>query len=99
MGDGMVRRLAIAQRKRAVATVLGTVEREWLASGKVTRPEYEAFRKVALQAIDVYHDFMLDVLKISDEDITRNDHALELLERIHAGQRKFDDAVRSLTEK
>ena len=97
MGDGgMIKRLVIEKRKRVVATILGHAEREWLKSGKISREEFEAFRTTTLQSIDGWHDLMLDILKVSDEDMMRNGHAVQLLERVHAGQRHLSDQVAAL---
>lgn len=98
MSDGgLIKRLSIEQRKRVVATILGRVEREWLQPGKITRSEYEDFRKVVLASIGNWHDFMLDVIKVSDEDMMRNDAALDLLQRVHQGQRQLSDQVAGLS--
>lgn len=97
MGDGgMVKRLIIEKRKRVVATILGAAERDFLRTGKITREEYEGFRTTALLAIDAWHDLMLDILKISDEDMMRNEHAVDLLERVHAGQSQLSAQIRAL---
>lgn len=78
----MVRQLAIRQRKRLVATVMGTAERSpWWA--KLRREEQDAFRTGVLGAIDTYHDFMLDVIGVARDDSIRSEQALELLERIY----------------
>lgn len=100
MGDGgMVKRLIIEKRKRVIATILGHAEREFLKTGKISRDEFETFRSATLLAIDTWHDLMLDILKISDEDMMRNEHAVELLERVHASQRRLSDQLaKRLTE-
>lgn len=97
MSDGgMVKRLVIEKRKRVVATILGHAEREFLRNGDISREQYEAFRTTTLGAIDAWHDLMLDILKIGDEDMMRNDHAVQLLERVHAGQRQLSDQLAGL---
>lgn len=84
--DSKVKRLVVERRKRVVATILGRVEREWLKPGKIKRDEYEEFRTVVLEAINAWHDLVLDIIKVGDEDTMRNDHAVDLLEQVHRSQ-------------
>jgi len=82
MADDLIKRLAIEQRKRLVASILGAAENSgWWA--KMTRPEQLAFRDKVLTSTGTYHDFMLDVIKVGSEDSVVNTHALALLERVH----------------
>ena len=46
--------------------------------------------------VGIYHDFMLDVIKVaSDDELAVNEKALALLEQVHAGQRSLERAVSS----
>jgi hypothetical protein len=38
-------------------------------------------------------DVMLDLVKISDEDVLRNERALELIEAVHTSQRAIVDLL------
>jgi hypothetical protein len=75
------RRLIVEQRRRLVAAVLG--EAETTMRPHVPAAEWSAFRQKVLDAVGVYHDLVLDVLKVSRDDVVRNERALELLEAIH----------------
>lgn len=94
----MVKQLTIERRKRVIATILGHVEREWLYKGLISKSQYETFRSVTLGSIGDWHDLMLDILKISDQDMMRNERAVELLERVHANQTALSDQVAALAD-
>ena len=47
-----------------------------------------------LASIGTYHDFCLDVLKVSGEGVMRNEHALTLLEAVHDSQRRMEREAR-----
>jgi hypothetical protein len=85
MADNQLVRLIGERRKRLVATIMGHAEREFFA--QLTPQQQREFRNKTLTAIDEFADLMRDVLKITSEDVTVNGHALELLEKIHDGQR------------
>ncbi len=83
MGDESLRRLITEQRKRAVAGIMGSAERSsWWT--KLTREEQLAFRDKVLTSIGVFHDLVLDVVKVNNEgtDMVWNEHALELLSAV-----------------
>lgn len=67
-----------ARRDRAVGTILGYGEREVWPS--LTWDEQRAFRAVVLDAINGYHDAVLDLVKSEGE--VRNEEIVELLERL-----------------
>jgi hypothetical protein len=72
------------RRDRALGTILGNAERDvW---PKLTRPEQEAFRRVVIDALNSYHDSVLDLVK--SEDSSRNDVVLEILEKIDRNLRR-----------
>lgn len=85
MADDHIRRLAIAQRKRLVATIMSAAENSDWWSELDTR-EQEDFRAKVLRGINTYHDFMLDVITVGSEDGSRSEQVLRLLEQIHASQ-------------
>lgn len=85
MAESQMQRLVRERRKRLVATVLGHAEREFF--DQLTATQRAEFRHKVLGAIDEFADLMRDVLKITGEDVVLNQHALELLEALHDGQR------------
>lgn len=73
-----VREFLKNRRDRALGTILGNAEREiW---PKLSQPERDGFRRVVLDALNGYHDAVLDLVKA--EDGTRNEAVIEILERI-----------------
>lgn len=87
MADGHLARLIGERRKRLVASILGHAEREFFDS--LTPEQQREFRRKVLASIDDFSDLMRDVLKIVSEDVVVNQHALELLESLHSGQREL----------
>ena len=80
--SAVVVRVVTEQRKRCLASILGAAESSsWW--GRLSREEQVAFRQKVIDALGVFYDLVRDVLKSSEEDGLRNDHAVELLERIH----------------
>lgn len=73
-----VRNFLRKRRDRAVGSILGYAEKE--LKSKLTEPEWEALRRVVLDATNSYHDTVLDLVK--SEDAARNDHLIHLLERV-----------------
>ena len=87
-GDETIRALAIEQRKRLVGSIMRSMESAaWW--GRLTREQQEELRNKVLDSIGRYHDFMLDVIKVGHDDSMRNDHAIALIEQVHAGQREL----------
>lgn len=88
----MIIELASKQRKRLVASVLNAAEKStWWH--KLTERERVEFREKMLASVGVYHDFMLDVIRVSTESSTVNDHALQLIEQVHAQSRQIRHVV------
>lgn len=73
-----VRKFLRNRRDRAVGSILGYAEAE--LRPKLTQPQWEALRRVVLDATNSYHDTVLDLVK--SEDSARNDHLIALLERV-----------------
>lgn len=91
--DSMVRRLAIAQRKRLIASILNDIENsEWYT--ELTDVEKRALRDKILSSINTYHDFILDVINVGEDDYARNAHALDMIAQVHASQRRIEAAGR-----
>jgi hypothetical protein len=91
-GDDIVKRLAIEQRKRLVASLLGAMETSpWW--GKLGPTEQRGIREKVLTSIGNYHDFMLDIIKVGNDDGERNGYAIELIEAVHAGQRRLESKL------
>lgn len=93
MADDVMRRLAGEQRRRFIAGVLGAAEQSnWWS--KLTVGEQKQFREKLLNSVGAYHDFMLDVIKVSADDSIRNEHALTLLQQVHDSQRRLERSTR-----
>jgi len=96
MADDIVRRLAGEQRRRFIASMLGAAESTpWWS--KLAPAEQRAYRDRVMSCVGVYHDFMLDVIKVSNEDSVRNEHALTLLEAVHDSQRRLERQQAAVT--
>lgn len=92
MAEDMVRRLVTEQRKRLIAGLMNAMEAQpWHA--KLTPVEKAQFRKEVLERVGTYHDFMLDVIKVTDDTTLVNGHALELIEQVHASTRRVEAAM------
>lgn len=80
--NGAVVRVVTEQRKRCLASILGAAETSsWWP--RLSRDEQQAYRTKVIEALGVFYDLCRDVIKVTDEDGLRNDHAVELIERIH----------------
>ena len=94
MADDLMRRLAGEQRRRFVAAILGAAEQSpWWSRLSVT--EQRAHREKVLVSVGSYHDFMLDVIKVTNDDGVRNEHAISLLTQVHESQRRVERDARS----
>lgn len=78
-----VRKFLRHRRDRAVGSILGYAESE--IRPLLTKPQWESFRRVVLDATNSYHDTVLDLVK--SEDVARNDHLVKLLESVDSGLR------------
>lgn len=74
------RRYLKARRDRAIGAVLGGLESD--LQGKVTRSEWEGIRALVLDAVNGYHDSVLDLMKSEDDTSTRNAAVIDTLVRI-----------------
>lgn len=85
----MASRLLAEQRKRLVASILGSAEQSpWWKNLSVE--EQRAFRDKVLLGIGSFYDLCRDVIKVSNDDTLRNEHALTLIQQVHDGQRALE---------
>lgn len=80
--SGVVIRVVTEQRKRCLASILGAAETSpWWS--RLSRDEQIAYRQRVIDSLGVFYDLCRDVIKVADDDGPRNDHVVELIERIH----------------
>lgn len=91
MSSVAVRDFLKARRDRALGSILGHMERTvW---HKLTPEEQTSIRNYTIDALNSYHDSILDLQKSeSEDDAIRNEEVLTLLERLN---RQFDKAMSS----
>ena len=63
-----------------MGSILGYAERELFKS--LTPEQRVTFRSVVLDAMNGYHDSVLDLVKAEDDTYVRNDEVVTLLERV-----------------
>lgn len=85
MTEPMVMRLLSEQRKRMMASILNAVDN--------ADADPRVRREHIITAINVFYDFCRDIIKVGDEDVMRNDAALELLQRVHSSQRALSEQL------
>lgn len=73
----------VNRRNRALASILGNAERGFFR--KLSTEEQDAFRTVVRDAINSYHDSVLDLVKA--EDGVRNEEVVAALERLETSVR------------
>lgn len=73
--QGFLRR----RRDRAVGSILGYIEREVFP--QLREDERSRLRRVVLDALNGYHDSVLDLVKAED-GVVRNDEVFSMLERL-----------------
>lgn len=82
-----LRRLITEQRKRAIGGILAHCENSaWWE--RLSQKEQRELREKVLQSFGVYHDLVLDVVKVGAEDAVINEHTLRLIEQIHSAVRR-----------
>lgn len=95
MSDDLILRIMVEQRKRLVATIMGAAERSaWWKN--LPAAEQVTFRNTVLDSIGVFYDLVRDVIKVGHDDSMRNDHAIALIEQVHAGQRELMTRLASI---
>jgi hypothetical protein len=94
VSDDLTSRLLGEQRKRLIASIMGAAENSpWWS--KLTPPEQRAFRDKVLSSIGTFYDFCKDVVKVTGDDVIRNDYAVELIRQVHDSQRTLERQLRS----
>lgn len=77
-----------ARRDRALGAILGHFERtEWWKA--LSTQDREALRRVVIDALNSYHDSVLDLVKAEDGNVARNDEVISLLERLDRNVRQI----------
>lgn len=66
------------RRDRALATILNHAEKDLYE--RLTPAERKAYRACVIDALNSYHDAVLDLMHSEDDQYTRNDEALAILE-------------------
>lgn len=85
----MVVGLLSEQRKRLVASLLGSAEQSsWWRH--LSPAEQRDHRAKVLASVGVFADFMRDVIKVSDDGSVRNELALDLIQKVYEGQRTLE---------
>ena len=71
------------RRNRSIAIILGVKERE--CDSYLPEGARQALRKVVLDQLNEYHDFIMDVFRSVDtsDEVVLNEHYLEKLDAIH----------------
>jgi hypothetical protein len=88
MGDDDLRRLAVKQRRRMLASLLSAAENSpWWP--KLSNAEKSTFRDKVIDSVNGYHDVMLDVISVGAEDL-RSADVMGLLEQVHASQLRLE---------
>lgn len=67
------------RRDRLVGALLGQIEP--VVASRVTDQEWAALRAKIIDAVNSYHDSVLDLVKV-DDDVIHNDALIEVLERV-----------------
>lgn len=93
MGESIVRALAVEQRRRLVAGVMNASEASsWW--GKLSPTERSEYRQMVMDKIGIYHDFMLDIIKVGGEDQLVGEESLALIQRVHDSMRRIEMSLR-----
>lgn len=69
------------QRSRAIATILGCLESE--VYGYLTPEEQRRVRGAVMNAIAVYSDFVIDVIRAANKGVMFNEDAMRVLDEIN----------------
>ena len=80
MSSVPIRRFLEARRGRALGAILGFAEgAAW--NKELTEDEWQALRGSVINALNGYHDSVLDLLK-AETGVVRNELSIEVLERL-----------------
>jgi hypothetical protein len=76
-------RVVAEQRRRCLASIMSAAEvSPWWQ--RLTLEERRNFRERVIAALGTFYDLCRDVIKVTEDDMIRNEYAVELLEEIHA---------------
>lgn len=75
-----VREFLKNRRDRALGSVMGYLEREYWP--RLVEEDRHALRRVVVEAINAYHDSVLDLIKAEDSSTVRNEEVVAALLRI-----------------
>lgn len=93
MAEDLTSRLLAEQRKRLIASVMGAAENSsWWT--RLSPADQRGYREKVINSVGVFYDFCKDVLKVASDDSLRNDHAVNLLQQVHNGQRALERQLR-----
>lgn len=81
------------RRNRALGSIMGHLERELFST--MAQPERDRCRQHVIDAINGYHDAVLDLLKAEDGNSVRNEEVINILQRLD--QKLSDSRVRRMT--
>lgn len=73
------------RRDRALGSIMGYLERELF--DRLTPAQREAVRRVVVDALNSYHDSVLDLVKSEDGSNIRNEEVLRLFEILESRTR------------
>ncbi len=82
------------RRDRALGMILGHAERSPWWNG-LSQTERTSLRQCVIDALNGYHDAVLDLVKAEDGEFARNEAVIELLERIESRQIAADAQSRT----
>lgn len=89
--NDLMARLLVEQRKRLVASIMGYAERN--VFDRLSVPEQKAFREKVLSAIDVYSDFVRDMIKVGHAETLVNEETLRVIQLVHESQRRLEQSM------
>lgn len=74
-----------ARKDRATGAIMGHLERQIFPA--LTREQQQSVRQCVIDALNTYHDSVLDLVKADDS--VRNERVLEILERLDQSVRRI----------
>lgn len=81
------------RRERVVASIMGHVERQpWWK--ELTDRDRKLLRDKVLSSIGEYHDVILDLLRVIDDNSISSPEVVRILDLVHGSQRRVEEASR-----
>lgn len=87
-----VRNFLTNRRNRAVGAIMGHLEREIFPG--LTQGKQDDLRRTVRDALNGYHDAVLDLVKAEDDTTVRNDEVVAAIERLHGAITRLTPAAR-----